>query len=142
MTNPANLDRCAVAPPREHFRPIEPHEAFRVLLSAWPPQAPWRHAEREDPRAELASATERYDAIVGLARAVFALGAQLVVPADPDIVPLVASVALDYAPLPASERREQVAAPLKVVETVRLEPQLRAALSPFMALDAVRYMDA
>ena len=142
MTNPGEADRCAVPPPREHFRPIEPHGAFRVLLSARAPEPSRTRAPGEDRRADEASATERHDAIVGLARAVFAVGAELVVPADPDTVPLVASVALDYAPLPASERRERVASPLTVVETARLEPQLRAVLSPFMALDAVRYVDA
>lgn len=119
----------------ERLRPIEPHRGFTVLLSAWPP-ARDRHRRPDD-----ASPTQRHDALVGVARAVFALGGELVVPADPDTAAVIAAVALDYAPLPTAERHEAPAAPLTLMETQRVEPHLRAMMTPYVALGAVHYVD-
>jgi hypothetical protein len=122
-------------PHHARLRAIEPHRAFTVLLSAWPPGP-----ERRE-RPGQATATERHDAIVGIARAVFALGAELVVPADPDTAPVVAAVALDYATPPAAERGEPAPSPLSLMETERPEPELRAMMTPYIALGGVRYLD-
>jgi hypothetical protein len=122
-------------PHHERLRAREPRHSFAVLLSAWPPERERRR------RAGIASATQRHDAIIGISRAVFALGGALVVPADPDTALVIAAVAFDYAPLPTAERRDALPAPLTVMETERDEKHLRALMTPYIALGAVQYFD-
>jgi hypothetical protein len=119
-----HVDRCGAPPAGEELRAIRPEGRFSIALSARPPPAV------RDERSGQASPTERHDAIVGLAQAVFARGGELVVPADPDTAPLLAAVALGYASPP----------PLTVVETEGEEPILRSVLTPYMARDAVSYV--
>ncbi len=118
------------------LRPIEPHEAFSVVLAAWPPTG------ERDRRPGLVSPALRHEAIVAAARAVFALGGRLVVTGDPDVVPAIAAVALDYAPIHAMELLEHQPSLLAVVESGGRDDTLRALLAPYVHRRVVRYVDA
>lgn len=118
------------------FRAIEPHRGFTVLLAAWPPP------QTRDRRPGVASPSLRQEAIVSLARAVFAVGGQLVMMGDADVAPVVAAVALDYATAPSAERSARPVTPLVVVESGGEDPSLRALMWPYVLHDAVEYVDA
>jgi hypothetical protein len=118
------------------YRPVETHGNFSILLAAWPPP------EHYDRRPGLVSPSLRHEAIVSVARAVFAAGGELVVTGDADVTPVIAAVALDYAPQPLAERREHPRSPLAVVESGGFDPTLRALMNPYIHHDAVLYLDA
>jgi hypothetical protein len=60
---------------------------------------------------------------------------------DSDVVPVIAAVALDYAPLPSAERTQRPASLLTVVESGGLDPTLRALLTPYVQHDAAQCVD-
>lgn len=118
----------------DRFRAIEPHRGFAVLMAASPPP------QIRDRRPGAASPSLRQEAIVSLARAVFAVGGQLVMMGDPDVAPIVAAVALDYAAAPSAERSARPVTPLVVVESDGDDPSLRALMGPYVLRDAVEYV--
>ena len=63
-------------------------------------------------------------------------------PADRGMSPLVASIALDYAALAATEAAEAPTAPLVVVDTGWRDSTLGALLAPLAALGALRHETA
>ncbi len=81
-----------------------------MLLVADPP------AEHGSPGTE--GPAGRHEAIVALARAVFAAGGRIAVPADPGIALVLATVGLEYAAARPAERwGEEPPPPVMVVET-------------------------
>lgn len=117
------------------LRPRPGRSAFTVLLVADPPP-PHRRPGAESPAG-------RHEAIVALARAVFAEGGQLVVPADADIALVVGTVALDYAAPPVAERRVETGpSHLTVMEGGGFERATRVLLAPLAVRGALRYLDA
>jgi hypothetical protein len=116
------------------FRPRPPHGGFSIALAVWSPP------EEAELQRHTTSPAMRHEAIVSAARAVFALGGELVVAADPNVVPLIAAVALDYAPAPSAERMEAPRTPLTVLETAWHDDTLRTLLAPYAAHDAVTYL--
>jgi hypothetical protein len=111
------------------------HPGLTVLLVADPP-SPDRRGGAEPPAA-------RHEALVALARAVFAAGGRIALPADADIALVIGTVALDYAQPPVAERRaEAVPSPLIVIETGAVQHSARALLAPLAARGALRYVDA
>jgi hypothetical protein len=115
-----------------HPRPGRP--GLTVLLVADPP-SPDRRLGAETPAG-------RHEALVALARAVFAEGGRLAAPVDVDIALVLGTVALDYSAPPVAERRaEAPPAQLTVMET-QPEPLARTLLAPFAARGALRYLDA
>lgn len=114
--------------------PAAAHGRFTVVLAAWslPPEA------SRDPRL----AFERRDAIRAFTRAVLAAGGSIAMTADGHVAPLVAQIALDYAPGALAERRgERPAAPLVVMETERRDDTVRGRLAPFAWRHAITYVD-
>jgi hypothetical protein len=94
---------------------------FTVLLVADPPP-PTTRAGGEDPAG-------RYEALVAFGRAAFAAGGQVALPVDTGIAPLLATLALEYAPV--GFRR------VVVMETQRPDAWARCLLAPFVARGAV-----
>ena len=114
--------------------PPPPQRPFSVLFAVWAPST------REVPRRSAPSPALRHEAIVSAARAVFALGGELVVPADPDVAPLLAAIALDFTASPTAEGDRRPRRPLTVVETGGPDPFIRSRLAPYAARGAVRYV--
>ncbi|HUY52612.1 MAG TPA: hypothetical protein VMV92_44070 [Streptosporangiaceae bacterium] len=116
-----------------HPRAFQP--GLIVLLAADPPPPDGRGGA-EPPAA-------RHEALVALARAVFAVGGQIVLPADADIALVIGTVALDYAQPPVAERRaEATPSPLIVMETGAVQHSARALLAPLASRGALSYVDA
>jgi hypothetical protein len=83
----------------------------------------------------------RHEALVALARAVFAEGGRLAAPVDVDIALVLGTVALDYSAPPVAERRaEAPPAPLTVME-MQPEALARTLLAPLAVRGALRYLD-
>jgi hypothetical protein len=117
------------------MRPRPDRSGLTVLLVADPPPS-HRRPDAESPAG-------RHEAIVALARAVFAEGGQLAVPADADIALVVGTVALDYAAPPVAERRGQARpSHLTVMETGGFEHATRVLLAPLAVRGALRYLDS
>ncbi|MGW6194790.1 hypothetical protein ACWF0M_01460 [Kribbella sp. NPDC055110] len=110
----------------------EPPPGLRVLLIADSPPP--------EPSLDGESPALRHEAILALARAVFAARGTLIVPVDDDVALILATAALGYAQTPAAEGRS-VAPPLIVMETVRPEPAAREELQPLVLRGAVSYRD-
>jgi hypothetical protein len=84
----------------------------------------------------------RHEALVALARAVFAEGGRMAVPVDTDVALVIGMVALEYAQPPVAVRRAEPApAPLLVRETASPEYAARLLLAPLTARGALRYLD-
>lgn len=79
----------------------------------------------------------RHEALLALARAVYAADGSLTVPVD-DVALILATVALSYAHTPVAEGRA-AEPPLTVVETVRPEPSARRLLQPLVRRGALTY---
>jgi hypothetical protein len=117
--------------------PRAPRPGFTILLVAdSPPADTSRRGDAESPAA-------RHEALTSLARAVFAAGGRMVLPADDDVALLVGTVALDYAQPAVAERRGEASpSPLIVMETGEPEHPARALLAPLAVRGALRYLDA
>ncbi len=84
----------------------------------------------------------RHEALVALARAVFAEGGRIVVPADVGVALVIGTVALEYAQPPVAERRAEAApSPLIVMETELTEHAARTLLAPLAIRGALSYLD-
>jgi hypothetical protein len=124
-----------------HYRALGPHAAFTILAVVG--SAPVVKGGQEDRWDErMATAADRYEAILAVARATFAVGGRIVMPADRAIAPVVASIALDYAELPATERTVAPTTPLAVIDTGGYDDTLDALLQPYAARGAVTRYDA
>src|SRR5215831_3278770 len=110
-------------------RPSRP--GFTVLLVADPPQADRR------PGAETPAG--RHEALVALARAVFAEGGRLAARVDADIALVLGTVALDYSAPPVAEQRGEAAPPQLTVMETQPEPLARVLLAPLAVRGALRY---
>lgn len=125
------------------FRAIEPHDAFTILLVVPSPKPGYDRGPREfgdRPGSGVASPTERFEAVAGVARAAFAPGGRIVMPGDRGMSPIVAAIALDYASLPAAERWVEPSSPLTVVDTEWPDMTLAALLAPYVMRGAVRHV--
>jgi hypothetical protein len=96
-----------------------------VILTAGFPQ---REYDREG-LVELDALEAVEDAIVDIARAVFARGGDLALPADDEVAPLVALVAAEYA-APARAEAERPPAPLRVFFTGGDDEEVQRLLRP------------
>ena len=82
----------------------------------------------------------RHEAVVALARAVFAAGGRIALPADAGVTLVVASVGLEYAPARPAERRADAAPPsVLVMETGTGHQRPRNLLAPLAARGVVEY---
>jgi hypothetical protein len=107
-------------------------DRLRVLLIAdSPPPRPSLDGE---------SPALRHEAILALARAVFAAKGTLIVPVDNDVALILATTALAYAQTPVAEGRS-MDPPLIVMETMRPEPAAREELQPLVLRGAMSYRD-
>jgi hypothetical protein len=94
-------------------------------------------------RSADASPAGRHEALVTLARAVFAVGGRIALPADAGVSMLIATAGLEYAPVRVAERRQ--AAERARVLVVETGPVYRAAcrlLAPLVLRGVVEYRDA
>jgi hypothetical protein len=116
------------------LRPSSEWTRFTVLLIADPP------AERSDPATD--GPAGRHEALVALARAVFAAGGRIALPADPGVTLVLATVGLEYAAARPAERREETGPPpVLVVETGPAHQRPRNLLAPLVARGVVEYRD-
>ena len=113
-------------------RPSQPD--LTVLLVADPPP-PDRRPGAETPAG-------RHEALVALARAVFAEGGRLAAPVDVDIALVLGTVALDYSAPPVAERHAEAPPAQLTVMEMQLEPLARTLLAPLAVRGALRYLDA
>ena len=118
-----------------HYRARKPDAAFTILVVVG--SAPLIEVTHEDRAEETATAAGRLEAVLALARATFAVGGRIVMPADRATAPVLAAIALDYAELPATERTAAPTAPLVVVDTGGYDDTLDALLEPYAARGAV-----
>lgn len=119
-----------------HYRGIEPRAAFTILAVVGSAPKHSADGERSD-EEEVAATAGRYEAVIAVARATFAVGGRIVMPADRAVAPVVASIALDYAALPATERGHVPPTPLVVADTGGYDDTLDALLEPYAARGAV-----
>lgn len=113
-----------------------------VLLVTDLPPAATRDMPQVQRRETVEPPVARHEALVALARAAFARGVRIAVPVDAEDSILLATIALEYTAPPVAERRSKPApAPLMVMETVAPMPAARALLAPFLARDAVEYLN-
>jgi hypothetical protein len=116
------------------MRPRSGRPDLTVLLVADPP-SPDRRPGAESPAG-------RHEALVALARAVFAEGGRLAAPVDVDIALILGAVALDYSAPPVAERRTEAPPAQLTVMEMQPEALARALLAPLAARGALRYLDA
>lgn len=125
---------------RHEFRAIEPHERFTILLVAASPPVVDPDERGLARGAGGTSPAGTIDAVISVARAVLAEGGRIVMPGDRGMSPIVASVALDYAALAATERDKQPPAALVVASTLWPELTLAALLEPYVLRGAVLHV--
>jgi hypothetical protein len=117
-------------------RSMHPHPGrpdLTVLLVADPPPP-----ER---RPGAGTPAGRHEALVALARAVFAEGGRLAAPVDVDIALVLGTVALDYSAPPVAERRGEAPPAQLTVKERQPEPLARTLLAPLAVRGALRYLD-
>lgn len=115
------------------MRPVVEQSGLTVLLVAESAATSVRRAPDHS--------TARWEAVIALARATFAVGGRLAVPVDADIAPLVGTLALDYVQLRAAEwKGGRPPPPVVVLETRPSEPA-RLLLAPLVQRGAVRFVD-
>jgi hypothetical protein len=115
------------------MRPRPGRPDLTVLVVADPPP-PDRRPGAESPAG-------RHEALVALARAVFAEGGRLAAPVDADIALVLGTVALDYSAPPVAERRTEAAPPQLTVMEMRPDYPARVLLAPLATRGALRYLD-
>ncbi|HEX7303718.1 hypothetical protein [Lentzea sp.] len=117
------------------MRPRPVRDDFTVLLVADPPP--------QRPRPGGEGPAGRQEALVSLARAVFAEGGRIALPADAGVAVTMATVALEYEGPRIAERRTEAGQQHRVlvVETERPQRDARAFLAPFAARGVVEYLD-
>ena len=94
------------------------------------------------PNPDLATSSDRDEAILGVVEAALAAGARIAIPADPALALLAASASLAYAQPPTAEpTSEPGVSGLAVYETGRADEVLRRMLVPFAHRNALRYHD-
>jgi hypothetical protein len=118
-----------------HYRALARDVSFTILVVVG--SAPVVEVTYEDRAEETATAAGRFEAVLAVARATFAIGGSIVMPADRATAPVLAAIALDYAELPATERMAAPTAPLMVVDTGGYDDTLDALLEPYAVRGAV-----
>ena len=121
-----------------HFRPLEPHGRFTLLLVAPAPAS--RKLGDDERRTASTIAGARLGALISVTRAAFAAGGRIVMPSDRGMSPIVAGIALDYARAQVTETRRAAEPPLVVVDTQWEDLVLATHLAPYAQRGAVVHL--
>lgn len=111
---------------------------WTVLLVADPPTTPGDQAGDFPRDREPDSPMLVREALISLARAVFAAGGQLVLPADGEVASLIGTVALGYIELPPAESPPREGEPVPPVTVMETRPGQGSQLSSLLAPLSIR----